>query len=134
MNQNIQFLRKHFEQWPSLDCKDCHECCGVIRIAQEELGPILRLLAKKWYAEAPAGKWLNYCEYLDADGKCVVYEERPIICRVHGKMDSKFGSKCEKNNNAEKATVSQPPELLDYVENNIFFYNTAGERIRKKYR
>jgi len=66
------------------------------------------------------------------DGKCVVYEERPILCRIHGKMNGKH-TVCDKNGNLDKAIIPQPPELLDYVENNKLFSNTTGERLLKKY-
>jgi hypothetical protein len=62
----------------------------------------------------------------------VVYEERPILCRTKGKMDGKY-TMCNKNGNYEKAIVPQPPELLDYVENDKLFPNTTGERLTKKY-
>ena len=47
-------------------------------------------------------------------------------------MNGKFTT-CNKNNNADKAIVPQPAELLDYIENNELFLNTAGERLIKKY-
>ena len=133
MDKTITFLREYFEQWPEVNCKGCKEsCCGATRMTQQELESILRLLAKKWYKEAPMGKWVQYCEYLDTDGKCVVYEERPILCRIHGKMKGKY-TVCDKNDNFDKAIIPQPPELLDYVENNKLFPNTTGERLIKKY-
>ncbi len=132
MDQIITYLRTYFDQWPSLDCEGCHACCGVTRMTQQELEAILALLAKKGYKEAPMGKGIEYCEYLDKDGKCVVYEERPILCRVHGKMDSKH-TVCEYKDNIDKAIVPQPPELLDYIENNTLFPNITGARIYKKY-
>jgi Fe-S-cluster containining protein len=38
----------------------------------------------------PYGKGKEYCEYLDRDGKCSVYEQRPIICRAFGTINSPF--------------------------------------------
>lgn len=133
MDKNIQFLREYFKQWPEINCEGCEEsCCGATRMTKQELDVILSLLAKKGYKQAPMGKWIEYCEYLDKNGKCVVYEERPILCRIHGKMDGKY-TVCDKNNNIDKAVVPQPAELLDYIENNELFPNTAGERLIKKY-
>jgi len=116
MDKTIQFLREYFDQWLSVNCDGCYACCEATRMAQQELEAILRLLAKKWYKESPSWKWIGYCEYLDTDGKCVVYEERPIFCRIKGKMDGKY-TMCNKNDNFEKAVIPQPPELSDYMSN-----------------
>ncbi len=133
MDTTIKYLREYFDQWPKVNCEGCKEsCCGATRMTQQELEAILALLAKKWYKEAPRGKGVQYCEYLDKEGKCVVYEERPILCRIHGKMDW-LHTTCEKNGNVDKAIVPQPSELLDYIENNTLFLNETGKILTKKY-
>ena len=75
---------------------------------------------------------MRYCEYLDTDGKCVVYEERPMLCRSHGTMDDE-DSVCDVRDNFKKAVIPQPPEFLDYIENNRFIINTTGKRLLEEY-
>lgn len=49
-----------------------------------------KCLKKKGYKNHPRGKGEGFCEYLDENGKCVVYEERPIVCRALGVVDHAF--------------------------------------------
>lgn len=57
----------------------------------EEKERIDKYLALKGLKKPPRGKGKEYCEYLDKQGKCSVYEERPIICRTFGLIKEMHG-------------------------------------------
>lgn len=66
-----------------------------------------RLLRERGIQEPPNGKGNDYCEYLDDSGKCSVYEERPIVCRAFGVVDTPFCF-CEKTKQIKKIFESEP--------------------------
>lgn len=78
------------------------------------------------------GKWPEYCEFLDTQWECSVYEERPITCRSHGKLDTE-DTYCEINNNLDKSTVRVPSQLYSYYEKNNIIFNGTVKRLLKKY-
>lgn len=63
-------------------CKEwCFECCTIVPISEKEIALMRKELYKNWFQEPPNGKGDGYCEFLTVDGKCSVYNQRPIICR-----------------------------------------------------
>jgi len=76
----IKYLRKKLSGKAS--CPDgCYRCCRTkIYFIEEEWERIKD-------RPTPNGKGEAYCEYLDEDGRCSIYDERPIICRAMGKVD-----------------------------------------------
>ena len=79
MNNKIRKLRQLLNK--KINCWSCYECCGVIIFSKEEKKAMNTVLLKKWIKSPPNWKGEKYCEYLDKDWKCSVYEQRPIICR-----------------------------------------------------
>lgn len=87
--------RAHAAQAPWLNCRaGCDGCCRTRRTAWAVEIDVLRahiatLPAERRAAlaarrEAPAVVAGARCVFLDDDGRCAVYEARPLICRTHG--------------------------------------------------
>lgn len=83
MNLNsIKKLRSQLDKH-RYKCKEwCFECCTAVPTTEEEAKLIVKELRKQGYSEPPRGKGEKYCEMLTPDGKCSVYNQRPIICRA----------------------------------------------------
>jgi hypothetical protein len=66
----------------------CSDCCHVrLTITRVEAGAI-RDLVSRWPRErrtdlANTGP-TSHCAALDADGRCKIYDARPLVCRSHG--------------------------------------------------
>ena len=105
MEQVIQELREYFDG--VADCPNgCYKCCySKVRFSDEEWERIKD-------APTPSGKGKNYCEYLDKDGKCTIYEERPIVCRAMGKTNHPFLC-CKYIKQWQQKDV--PQLLIDYL-------------------
>lgn len=67
---------------PKLRCKGlCTSSCGPIMFGKEESGRITQILGKPL---EPVGENLT-CKAL-ACGQCMIYENRPLICRLFGNV------------------------------------------------
>ena len=86
MNNKIKKLREQLRKI-KMNCWNCYECCWIIMFTKDEKKLMDTYLIKKWIREPPNWKWNNYCEYLNINGKCSVYEQRPIICRMFWQVD-----------------------------------------------
>ena len=97
---NLEEIR---EAIPSgFPCKDrCFKCCGPVPIPEEEWKRIMatpegRRAIKRFegtlnITEVYEGVFLplhpwGVCPFLGKDG-CLVYDERPLICRAYGQLD-----------------------------------------------
>ena len=78
----LEKLRKKFSKKDYIDCGVCSDCCGPLLMTNQEKKEIHELLVKKWI-KWPVGGWWVTCEFL-VDGKCSIYEKRPMICRLFG--------------------------------------------------
>lgn len=81
---NINALRKLREELDKnyYKCKSwCFECCTAVPITENEIKLMTAELRRQWLEAPPNGKGDNYCEFLTTEGKCSVYNQRPIICR-----------------------------------------------------
>ena len=76
----LEKLRKKFSQKDYIDCGNCSDCCGPLLMTTQEKDEILSLLKEKGI-NRPSGWWGATCEFL-VDGKCSIYEKRPMICRL----------------------------------------------------
>jgi Fe-S-cluster containining protein len=81
-------LRQLYSELPGIDCqRKCQEFCGVIEMTREEWERIIKHLGY-----APRGNPRTLvCPMLTADGRCSVYQLRPLICRLWGVVE---GMKC----------------------------------------
>ncbi|NDK08266.1 hypothetical protein EOM39_03375 [Candidatus Gracilibacteria bacterium] len=117
---NIHKLRGQIKG--NAKCIDgCYQCCGAIIFAKEELKEMKKELLRKGLKEPPKGKGDGFCEYLDNNGKCSVYNQRPMICRIFGQVDTKF-SKCEfiKNVKLIKETYDMKMYAKDVAIHGLF--------------
>ena len=80
---------------PSSNCKGlCQECCGPVGMTRLEWDRIIARVGKTPSPTPEQAKRLE-CPLL-ADGKCTVYDIRPLVCRLWGvepSMPCPFG--CE---------------------------------------
>jgi Fe-S-cluster containining protein len=86
-------------------CRMCGKCChqANITIMDEEVGRIashLNMNADRFIAEylyRDDNRWLfkksGRCRFLGSDNKCMIWEERPEICRDFPYLVSKFMSR-----------------------------------------
>jgi uncharacterized protein len=80
-DQKIDALRAAI---PSFRCiKGCHDCCGPVTVAAEEMA---RIPVKSMAIRDAALAHLS-CPHLGAEG-CEIYAERPLICRLFGTTPS----------------------------------------------
>lgn len=89
MNPNGRVIRSLYAQIPDVNCKGlCQESCGPIEMSKTE-----RRLIGVTVTHDP--KTLT-CNQLDEGGRCSIYEDRPLVCRLWGavpEMSCPFG--CE---------------------------------------
>lgn len=71
-----------------------------------------KVLRKNGYDQPPNGKGKEYCEYLTAEGRCSVYEERPIVCQAFGKIKNPFLTCSYKR---EYAVLPQTKNMIKYL-------------------
>ncbi len=91
VSKKLRALRDKLERIRGFKCKEgCFECCTAVDYTEEEEKRMMRSLRKQGHKEPPNGKGKGYCKFLDKDGKCSVYRERPIICRAFGKVETPF--------------------------------------------
>jgi len=79
--------------WKEIDCTTCANCCKTLRIVVDNndirrlaarLGMSFQQFSRKYVrAEADKTKFLasTPCQFLAADNRCTVYDDRPQACR-----------------------------------------------------
>ncbi|SDD60109.1 hypothetical protein SAMN04488581_2635 [Mycolicibacterium neoaurum] len=82
-------LERIYRSVPTVECKGlCSEACGPIDMAPAERDRIPVVIPSPQDAlEAIAGGGSAACPAL-VDGRCSVYEDRPLICRLWGAVES----------------------------------------------
>lgn len=109
MNNKIKKLRQQLNR--KIDCGSCYKCCGVIIFSKEEKRAMTKSLLKEGIKTPPNWKWDKYCEYLDKNWRCSVYEQRPIICRGFWLVDHEaFKCPIGKHTN----TIPEPRGMIQY--------------------
>jgi len=127
----VKELRSELKPPKRFPClKDCFACCTAIKFLPAEKYAMDKLLRKKGISAPPAGKGKEYCEYLDADGRCSVYEERPIICRAFGVCRSPLLI-CRKIGQGD-FQINDPVKLPKYSILTDLSGNNAGDSIANK--
>ena len=75
--RKIRFFRRHI---PRFDCiPGCHNCCGPVTASSEEMIELPTVNSAK---RAHSLESLS-CPQLHDNG-CMVYEDRPLVCRLFG--------------------------------------------------
>lgn len=106
----IQTLRKKLDI-QTRDTSGEYESCGYVPYTKIEQFKMTQELKRQGLKHPPQGKGKEYCEYLDKCGKCTVYQERPIICRVAGVVtEMKDMPSCTDKQ------IETPEEMKDYVK------------------
>lgn len=127
---NIKRLRISI---PSFDgCKRCGQCCGQLKLHKAEWELIRKYLTQndmwlkvvmnaKERLEHDEGISCFFLKYDSGMSSCMIYPQRPIICRIFGLKSS---LQCRKSPNG---TMQDSKELLRYyseVSNNGGILNT----------
>lgn len=80
-SQTIRFYRRRIHAFECIP--GCHDCCGPVTASSEEMA---RLPAKSGAEHDLAlAEWR--CVHLGEHG-CGVYDERPLVCRLFGTIDT----------------------------------------------
>lgn len=75
---------KKLKVLPPMSCvDDCGECCGPVLVTESEFQQVRRFVEKKGIVPV---RQAHVCPLL-IDGKCAVYEVRPLPCRIYGHFD-----------------------------------------------
>ena len=74
-SENI--IKRLRSEIPRMECRPgCSDCCGPIFFSAWEWSQV----RDKRQATSPDAK----CPYVNTDGRCDIYEQRPIVCRLFG--------------------------------------------------
>lgn len=81
--ERIQRLDEIYKEIPEVHCKGlCQDSCGPIHMTKTEWSRIRGKTGRE-----PKGRSLTLDCPLLIDGKCSVYDIRPIVCRLWGAME-----------------------------------------------
>ena len=83
-------LERIYASLPELDCKGlCTDSCGPIDMTDRERARIRWAGYRISFPRDAVRKLPEFrCEALTEDGRCAVYELRPLICRLYGLTQS----------------------------------------------
>ena len=116
----------------SCKCKSgCFECCTKIFFTDSEKQRMDQSLRERGINEPPNAKGDDYCEYLNENGQCSVYEERPIVCRAFGVVDTPF---CFCDKTSEERRIKETEPLKHYLSREMKFNKgyKHGDEVFKK--
>jgi len=110
-----------------IKCKPgCYTCCvGGLTITKLEADAILEFLETNNIKLPLESNHKNLCKNLDKDGRCLIYQVRPIVCRSHGvPLDYKEGAfkvrtVCPKNFQNEKISDLSLTDVLNMDTVNV---------------
>lgn len=89
MQQKLAALDQLYAELPHLECKGlCQEVCGIIPATKPEQWRIMGLLGRAPVQLSPE------CPLL-VDGRCSVYQHRPLICRLWGMVEDDDRMRCK---------------------------------------
>lgn len=81
------------------NCKNCGECCGIIPATAIEVNTIRKYITENNIKPVKRAD-KTICPFRDDKAKkCLIYEVRPIICRLFGV--AKGAMQCPNGNSAE---------------------------------
>lgn len=81
------FTRVEARHGSDMQCATgCSDCCHVQLTITGVEAAAIRALVESWPADrrAALANPGPHCAALDTDGRCKVYDARPIVCRSHG--------------------------------------------------
>jgi Fe-S-cluster containining protein len=75
--QKVRKLEELYARIPKFDCRrSCCECCGPVVWSRAEWERLPEYLRRNTSSAT--------CPYLRHDGKCEIYDRRPLMCRLYG--------------------------------------------------
>jgi len=84
IRQAKRLLREVYSMIPKFECVDgCTECCGATLWTYIEWKLISDWLKERGREERFAKDIFEKCPYIE-NGKCSIYEVRPLVCRLFG--------------------------------------------------
>jgi uncharacterized protein len=79
---SIRRVRALYANLPEIECKGfCHQSCGPVPATRAEVKAIEDRAGKPFGPRSD-----GYCSMLDG-GRCTVYEDRPLMCRLWGLVE-----------------------------------------------
>lgn len=81
----MTIIEEVYKKVPKLNCKGkCQNACGVIACSAIEAENLANngIIPPNTHNHPKWGELT--CTHLTNDGKCVIYENRPLICRLYG--------------------------------------------------
>ena len=78
-------IEQVYQQVPNVKCKGkCQEACGLIACSSAEAENMANngIIPPQTKNHPTLGELT--CTHLTNDGKCAIYEHRPLICRLYG--------------------------------------------------
>lgn len=131
-------LEALYDRVPNVKCKGhCQKCCTGIGMSRAEwrrmlrrggpLGPPPRKLEDGGVLTTEA-----HCRYLTADGRCGVYDVRPMVCRLWGASES---MPCPWGCEVEGGPLKEPEGMVLLQEAMVAGGGTGpgGDEIRKRW-
>lgn len=94
MSTALSAVRELYANLPTTDCKGlCWNSCGPIDMSQAERSRLADLgVDIPVFTHESAERWANgeplHCPALNSFGRCDVYDDRPLICRMWGVTES----------------------------------------------
>lgn len=126
-------IKKLYELLPTIDCKGlCTAACTDIDMSNHERSQIDRrhqisIVSRDYNAIALRG--LKPCRALGKDGRCKVYEDRPLVCRAFGVTEA---MKCPFGCEASRLLSDEEYKGLDLAVEEIggHWYRTSQDRAK----
>lgn len=107
-------FRRLYRSVPDVSCKGlCQESCGPIAMTRWEAD---RIEARTGEAVGVVDPDSLRCPLLTDDGRCSVYDIRPLICRLYGAVDARL-MRCPHGCRPERLlTREESHELMEQAE------------------
>jgi uncharacterized protein len=119
------FTRVHLRHSADMQCRPgCDACCrqqlSVTPVEAEAVSELVRALPAEARASLRVSRGSDRCVALLDDGRCAVYDARPLVCRSHGVPVRTRGSQalpivssCELNFTARGPAAADADCILD---------------------
>lgn len=109
------------ELLPVMNCMRCGDCCGLIGCSQDEFAKVAAFIKRNKIQPRRQGMT---CPFFKTD-RCIIYEVRPLICRIYGHIDDPLMT-CPHGCN-----VNISPEVKKRIDDKYFGeYNHRGQGLR----
>jgi Fe-S-cluster containining protein len=100
--------------------KNCGECCGPVPFEIDIWEKHKHKIKEKIFTEVINGKVIPIviqCPFLDSNKQCIIYEDRPDVCKQYGLVDDLLCPYIKPNGN--KRTEVKTKQMLRQFENKL---------------